>query len=96
MNDIPDWLFIDAVRYAMGRKSAQVSTTCDWLVDNWSSLPLTARCVIKDDLGRELDRDNRCPGTLGHDCDRRQWARVWNHILAEEWQLEGETNDGLV
>jgi len=81
--NLPSWLFIDAVRYAMGRRSTQVSTTCRWLIDNWHLLPEDARDIIKRDLGEALDRDNasRAAGRehLGHDCDRLEWAEVWNH-----------------
>lgn len=90
MHDLPSWLFIDAVRYALGRRSTQVSTTCQWLIANWHRLPADAQEIIERDLGAELDRDNRARDQgheclpLGDDCDRLEWARVWNHIRAEE------------
>ena len=84
IDNIPDWMVIGAVRYAMGRMTYIVKDTCDWLVKYWPELPDSVRSVIKRDLEEEIDRDYRArsysllegPWPLGWDADRDQWFRV--------------------
>lgn len=85
---LPDWLFIDAVRYAIGRMSAQVSLTTEWIRHAWPYLPKGARNIIKRDVEDAFKRDddhraedNRCGvmidyKPLGMDCDRACWEKV--------------------
>lgn len=86
---IPSWLVIDAVRYCVGRQSYQVATTTEWLVANWSKLPLQARSVIENDLEEAFERDARARlgfaehKPLGSDMDRERWKKVrrlWREV----------------
>jgi hypothetical protein len=81
---VPDWLIVDAVRYATGRMSYQVSVTVDWLAQNWQQIPQSAREQIARDLEREFEQDDKARADtkwtwsypLGMDMDRRQWEKV--------------------
>ncbi len=68
---IPDWMVIDAARYAMGRATYQASVTARWLVAHWSEIPPPAREIIRRDMEEHYRR-----GDLGWDCDRDEWDRV--------------------
>lgn len=97
--DIPDWMIINAVRYATGRMTYAVLETCDWLVANWSNLPERVRQIIRQDLECEFRRDDMARADpyrakmilpLGHDCDRAQWERVrrlWGNPKGHEGEL---------
>lgn len=80
--EIPDWLIIDATRYALGRCSYQVSTTCEWLCVYWREIPANARTVIQRDVEGAFGRDDasRANGErwaeLGMACDRKSWEEV--------------------
>lgn len=84
-NNLPEWLFIDAVRYCLGRRSYQVAVTTEWLRANWKHLPREARDIIMQDVERAFDRDDqirsdvKCSSTyypLGEDIDRAAWESV--------------------
>jgi hypothetical protein len=82
---IPDWMVLDALRYAMGRMSTQPSITSAWFVRHWPFLPKLIKEVIQNDVEREFEQDDRmrkmhpkdnCRWVLGHDCDRASWEKV--------------------
>lgn len=81
---VPSWLIIDAVRYAIGRTSYQVSTTARWILQNWDKFPEHAQTIVKQDLEGEFERDDRVRNDkkdhawypLGHRCDRQSWEAV--------------------
>lgn len=80
LKQIPDWMIIDAVRYAIGRMSYQVGVTCEWLIENWDNIPQGAKTIIMQDLDEEfdkLDRDPKCQ-CLGMSCDVNWWRKVKN------------------
>lgn len=78
----PDWMVIDAVRYAIGRMSYQVGITCGWLVHYWPTLSEHTKYVIKQDVDEAFEHDDamRAGGStyapLGMDMDRRELERV--------------------
>lgn len=85
-----DFLIINAVRYAIGRQTYTVSETCDWLVENWSTLSDTVRAQVQVDLSKAFKADDeaRARGSeyrpLGDGMDRQQWERVralWKEAL---------------
>lgn len=83
LGPVPDWLVIDAVRYAVGRRTYQVDVTARWLCVVWARLPAHVREIIQRDLEVEFRRDDamRARGErtclpLGMDCDRESWAMV--------------------
>ena len=73
-----DWMVIDAVRYAMGRRSYQVSVTCDWVKMNWPFLGDHIQEIIRQDVEGEFLTAERTLNYshLGSDCDRRDWEGV--------------------
>lgn len=93
--EIPDWMIIDAVRYATGRMTYQVSTTTAWLIQNWSSLSEYTQKIVRADLEREFTRDDTVREMssngiypLGADCDRGCWESV-----RRLWQEPKENTD---
>lgn len=80
----PDWMVINAVRYAVGRMTYVVGETADWLVNNWGGLPPSVRTQIRRDLEKEFERDDfaraagkaDCGLPLGMSVDRQEWERV--------------------
>lgn len=82
LGPVPGWLVICAVRYSIGRMSAQPSTTAAWLLEVWDRLDSYTQEIIRHDLEREFSRDDdaRARGDqyrpLGWDCDRRKWETV--------------------
>lgn len=77
--EAPDFLIVNAVRYAIGRRSVVTSDTADWLRANWSSLPDAVQAWIRSDVEEAFKRDD-----LGDDCDRREWEKV-----RELWSTKG-------
>ena len=81
-SEIPDWMIIDAVRYAIGRQSYQVGITCEWLRRNWSNLSEHVKTIVRNDVEEafrfdDRDRENGYPYKhLGMDMDRREWETV--------------------
>ena len=89
-------LWIGAVRYFLGRMTASVDSFCMLLIQEWATLPVQVRGLIRRDVEEAFTRDDyfrvevgriglsRFP--LGHDCDRNSWARVrqlWDPEAAE-------------
>jgi len=74
----PDWMVIDAIRYALGRRSYQVNETCTWLMSNWYKLSQATRNIIR----RDIEGEFRMASEMGHyrflgdECDRMEWERV--------------------
>ena len=85
-NEIPEWMILDAFRYAMGRMSYQIGITTAWLIDNWNALSFRLQEMIKKELDEELKRDAKARERsrehlpLGMDCDRAEWVRLWVEI----------------
>lgn len=75
-------LWIGAFRYYCGRETISVHAFCDDLIKEYGNIPDQAKGVIKRDLIRAFeddDRDrkkNREVKTLGHDMDRAKWLEV--------------------
>ena len=73
---------IAAFRYCLGRQSYIVGDCCEWLTEQWPSLPSNVRAVIERDLREAIKRDDdaRADGEqykpLGMDMDRKDWLRV--------------------
>lgn len=82
----PDWMILYATRYCLGRMSYAVGEMCDWLVANWSRIPLPMQNILRRDVEEAFARDDRDREdhdgsgpkwfALGMDMDRRQWERV--------------------
>ena len=73
-----DWMVIDAIRYAMGRRSYQVGVTCSWVRSHWHLLSRQIQEIIRQDVESEFLVAERTGNFshLGADCDRREWEDV--------------------
>jgi hypothetical protein len=71
-------MIIDAVRYAMGRRSYQVGITAQWVRYSWNLLSDPAQQIIKQDIEDEFRRAERTGNysALGDECDRQEWEDV--------------------
>jgi hypothetical protein len=73
---------ISAFRYIVGRQTYVVQAFADWLISIWPMLGENTRSVIQRDLEQEFASDDNARQReanykpLGHDCDRKDWARV--------------------
>jgi len=74
----PAWMVIDAVRYAVGRRSYQVGVTASWVRCTWHLLDRQIQEIIQQDIEGEFQTAERTGNYshLGHDCDRREWEDV--------------------
>ena len=81
--NVPDWVLIDAVRYAVGRRSYQVSVTAEWVISNWKNFSLHVQGVMRHDLQEAIAMDYRMRAMdgnhrwLGDDIDRQAWLSVF-------------------
>lgn len=90
MDQIPEFLPINAFRYALGRQTYVTAETSSWLISNWGNLTKNARFVIARDLREAIaedDRDRRAHDgcgarsfSLGADMDRREWIKLRDFI----------------
>ena len=80
-------LWLGATRYFLGRMTASVDSFCTLLIQEWATLPMAVRGLIRRDVEEAFSRDDfqrenqwMKPSTslyaLGHDCDRDSWTRV--------------------
>jgi len=83
---IPGWMIVSAIRYALGRKTSIVSTTCKWVVKNWRFINAATREQIKHDINDAFSDYSRCKhlpnlkyrSPLGMKCDIKEWKKVRN------------------
>jgi hypothetical protein len=81
---LPNWMIVNSVRYALGRQTSIVSTTCDWLILNWNWLGDDTRLQIKHDIEDAFSDYSRCKhlpnlkhcSPLGGSCDIKEWSKV--------------------
>lgn len=66
-----DQIIFQAFRYALGRRTGVVSTTCDYLTRYWDQLEPRTRNQIAEETLTAINR-----GHAGSDCDVEQWLRV--------------------
>jgi hypothetical protein len=74
----PDWMIIDAVRYAVGRRTYQVGITASWVRCSWHLFNVHTQEIIKQDIEGEFNTAERTGNYdhLGDVCDRRDWEDV--------------------
>lgn len=86
---LPTSFIYQSFRYVLGRMTYVVSVWCNWCVENWDKIPEFDRGIIQKELEEAFKRDdmeradNFNYKTLGHDCDRADWARVRNLWLGK-------------
>jgi len=75
-------IIMSAHRYALGRQTYVVSSTIEWLQENWDILEQNSKFVIMRDTASEL-----MDGLVGADFDDKKWRE----FLA--WGLEQEDKE---
>lgn len=84
------FIAIEAVRYAMGRRTFAPTITTGWLLRHWQDLPAATRDIIIRDVRDEIARDDDARAgdsnyrPLGDDCDRETWVRFLRDIDKKE------------
>ena len=68
---LPNWMIVNSIRYALGRQSLIVSTTCNWVILNWNWIGEYTRQQIKSDVENAFRHT-----PLGCNCDIKDWKRV--------------------
>lgn len=66
-------IIMSAHRYALGRRTYIVSSTVEWLKENWKYVNENSRFVILRDTAIALLRDE-----AGDECDFNCWKSFWN------------------
>lgn len=102
-------VIISAARYYMGRMTIQTCAFARQLAEVWPELPEGTRGVIRMDLEREFERDDRMREMveagdaemptlgnfgLGQDMDRAAWEQVRAAYAAEALASEAFASDG--
>lgn len=75
-------MLISAVRYALGRMSYIVGTTCEFVASFRGKLSKNCINIIVRDIEEELEMYHRAGMTLGMDFDERTWLNL-RDILKE-------------
>ena len=83
-DDEKSLLWTGAFRYYLGRQTYAVQWFCELLVRHWNDIPERTRELIKRELDKAFERDDkdrisRTRGLvreLGWDCDRAAWCSV--------------------
>ena len=83
MDTVPDWMILSSFRHALGRSTYMVSTTVEWLLHNWETIPEQTRALISKELKEAFKKDTaaRANGKstkypLGMYCDREEWGKL--------------------
>jgi hypothetical protein len=79
---LPNWMIINAVRYALDRKTPQVSITCDWLILNWNWIGEDTRAQIKRDINDKFSDYSR----LKHLPNLKYCSSLSSQDILENWE----------
>lgn len=79
---IDEQMLVSAVRYALGRATYIVHSTCDSVRTAWPELSLNARAVILRDIREALDGAKESGTTVGMDFDHREWVTLLEFIVS--------------
>jgi len=75
--NLPARMIHQATRYVLGRDTYAVTEHCEWLIDNWFSIPAGQRMLIEHDVEEAYARLRINPNSLGHpDVYKPTWERV--------------------
>ena len=92
----PDWMIINAVRYALTHTTYEEGQATAWLVENWDELNGVVKSQLRNDIESELRRDDAAMQEGGFrrsvamKIDRREWEKV-----RELWEpLPGREGEG--
>jgi len=96
MAQIPEFMVLYAVRYALGRKSHSVSEVTGWLEENWDQISGSTKTSIYVSIRRQerFDMPEKDYDPLGDPCDRKRWEELRDRI-ADELNID-EQNRGPV
>lgn len=76
-------IIMSAHSYALGRRTYVVSSTVEWLKQNWKYVDDNSRFVILRDTAIALIQDR-----VGDDCDKQEWFNLLNWCLQDDLELE--------
>jgi len=67
---------LSAVRYAMGRMTSIVSTTCDWITLHWDMIDEKNQKFIERNVNEAIEHYKKTGHGLGMDCDFEKWVKL--------------------
>ena len=76
----PDWVIINATRYAIGRMSYVVEDTADLLISILHQFPADCCEIVLRDIREEVERAERRGEWVGMKMDHEQWKRVLEYF----------------
>lgn len=76
-------MLISAVRYALGRMSPVVVTTCNYVAGTVENLSLYCLNVMIRDIEDELKICHDAGHTLGMECDEKDWLTLLELLKKE-------------
>ena len=77
-------MLISAVRYALGRMTYIVGTTCDFVASIKDKLSEKCIYIIIHDIEEELERYHSFGKKLGMDMDERSWLNLLEFLKGNE------------
>lgn len=69
-------MLISAVRYALGRQSYIVGTTCNFVASIRDKLSENCIKILIRDISEEIEMYHRIGQTCGMECDERTWINL--------------------
>ena len=78
----PDWMIVNATRYALAHMTHEASETAQWLIENWDELSGIVKSQLRSDIETELQQDDvaiqegSIRRSVAMEFDRREWERV--------------------
>lgn len=75
-----DFLVINALRYAMGRRTYITAMTAHWIQTNFDNLSIQTRGILLRDLTEFLSRES----DLGDQCDIDAWISLYESMCHVE------------
>lgn len=76
-------MLISAVRYALGRQSYIVGTTCGFVASIRDKLSENCIKILIRDISEEIEMYHRAGQTCGMECDEREWVKLLE-VLKEQ------------
>lgn len=80
MQQVPEWVIIAAVRYALGRHTYVVSDTADLLRSIWSKLSPTTKVIVLRDIEQHLEDVRNNPRGHIHEMDTKVWKALYEAL----------------
>ena len=94
----PDWMIINATRYALAHLTHGASETAQWLIENWDELDGVVKSQLRSDIEAELRQDDAAiqegstRRSVAMEFDRREWEKVralWEPSAGREEDRHG-------